>query len=184
MALIVVALVLAWPVIELLALIAVAEQIGLGPALLLLVLVSVAGAYLLKRTGLAVWRRANGEISAGRPPTGQLIDGVLAIGGGVAMVVPGFVSGVLGALLLLPPVRALLRPLLASWTASRAAKAARSGRVSGIMVDTVVGADGRVRRRTRTFGDVIDSEGWEVGQEQNELRPGVIDVDGRPDPER
>ena len=89
--------------------------------------------------------------------------------GGVCLIVPGFITGIFGALLLLPPVRALVRPLLLAWMARRAARLARSGRMSGIVVDTVVDADGRVRSRTRTMGDVIDSDGWDVGEEPSSL---------------
>jgi hypothetical protein len=35
----------------------------------------------------------------------------------------------------------------------------------------VVGPDGQVRRRSRTFGEVIDSEGWEVDRPTGELPP-------------
>ncbi len=166
------ALVLVWPVVELVAAVAVAQQIGAGWTLLALIAVSVLGGAVFKRTGLSVWRRANTELAAGRSPTRQLLDGALVVVGGVALLVPGFVSGVLGALILLPPVRALLRPLLLGWMGRRAARAARSGRFSGVVVDTVVGADGTVRRRTQRLGEVIDSEGWEVGEDPRELRPG------------
>ena len=174
------ALFLLWPVVELVATIAVAQQIGLAWTLLALVAVSVIGAAVSKRTGLSVWRRANAEMAAGRPPTRQLLDGALVMVGGAGLLVPGFVSGALGALVLLPPVRALLRPLLLAWMGRRATRAARSGRLSGIVVDTVVAPDGSVRTRGRSFGDVIDSEGWEVGAEPRELRPGPTREDRRP----
>jgi UPF0716 protein FxsA len=174
------ALVLVWPVVELVAAIAIARQIGGGATLLALVLVSVVGGAVFKRTGLSVWRRANEELAAGRSPTRQLLDGALVLVGGVGLLVPGFVSGALGALVLLPPVRALLRPILLAWMGRRAARAARSGRFSGIVIDTAVGADGRVHRRTRRVGEVIDSEGWEVGDEPHELRPGPAAPDDRP----
>lgn len=177
MVLLIVALVLVWPVVELVALLAVADAVGLFPALVLLVASSVLGAYLLKRTGLAVWRRATEAVAAGRPPTRELLDGPMVLLGGVALMVPGFVSAVLGALLLLPPVRALVRPLLALWVSSRAGRAARGGRLSGVVIDTVVGADGRVHQRSRTFGDVIDSEGWEVADDPRPLGPGSRGVD-------
>lgn len=180
MSLVVLALVLLWPVLELFTFVQVAQAIGAPGAVLALIAVSVLGAVVFKRSGVSVWRRANAQIAAGRPPTKQLLDGALIVLGGVALMVPGFLSGAFGALLMLPPVRALLRPLLLSWMGARAARAARSGRLSGIVVDTVVGSDGRMQQRTQTFGDVIDSEGWEVGPRPQELRPGVIDVDGGP----
>lgn len=190
------ALLLVLPFIEIWAVFAVAGQIGGLLTLLLLVGMSALGVVLLKREGATVWRRANAEIVAGRPPTGPLLDGVMVLLGGLLLVVPGFVTGVFGLLLLLPPVRALLRPALLAWMTARATRAAKSGRMRGVFVNTGVGADGRVYQRTTSFGEVIDSEGWDVtpgdptpgGPSGSQLPPssihrdgpppGVIDVDG------
>ncbi len=179
-----VALFLVWPLVELLAVVAVAREIGVFATLLALLVVSVVGAALAKRSGLSAWRRAQGELAAGRPPARSLLDGALVLAAGVALFVPGFVSGAIGALVLLPPVRAVLRPVLLSWMGARAARAARSGRLSAVVVDSVVTADGSVRRRARRFGEVVDAEGWEVDEQAGELPPGVIDVDGRPESDR
>lgn len=163
------AFLLVLPFLEIWVAIQVAGVIGAPLTFLVLIGMSVAGFYLLRGEGTSVWRRANDEMAAGRVPTQQLLDGALVLVGGVCLIVPGFITGVFGALLLLPPVRALVRPLLLAWMARRAARLARSGRMSGIVVDTVVDAQGRVRTRTRTMGDVIDSDGWEVGDEPSEL---------------
>jgi len=173
-----VALLLLWPFLELVAVVAVAREVGVFATFVALLLVSVVGAALAKRAGVSAWRRAQAELAAGRPPARSLLDGVLVLVAGIALFVPGFVSGLLGALVLLPPVRAVLRPLLVRWMGHRAARAARSGRLSGVVIDTVVGPDGTVRRRTRGFGDVIDAEGWDAADDPPELRPGPIDPGG------
>lgn len=198
MFLVLLALFLALPFIEIWAAIAVAGQIGGLLTFVLLVAMSALGVVLLKREGATVWRRANAEMSAGRVPTSALLDGVLVLVGGTLLVVPGFVTGVVGLLLLLPPVRSLLRPALLAWMTARAAKAVRGGRMRGVFVNTGVGADGRVYQQTSTFGDVIDSDGWDVtpgsGPDASSTLPpasvhrdgpppGVIDVDGT-DPTR
>lgn len=163
------AFLLVLPFLEIWVAIQVASGIGVPLTLLALVGMSMSGVYLLRGEGTSVWRRANAEMAAGRVPTHQLLDGALVLIGGVLLIVPGFITGAVGLLLLLPPVRALVRPLLLAWMARRAARLARSGRMSGFMVDTVVDADGRVRTRTRTMGDVIDSDGWDVGDEPSGL---------------
>jgi UPF0716 protein FxsA len=163
------AFLLVLPFLEIWVAIQVAGVIGAPLTFLAIIGMSVAGVYLLRGEGTSVWRRANEEMAAGRPPTRQLLDGALVLVGGVLLIVPGFITGVVGALLLLPPVRALVRPLLLAWMARRATRLARSGRMSGFMVDTVVDADGRVRTRSRTMGDVIDTEGWDVGDEPSSL---------------
>ena len=181
------ALFLVLPFIEVWVAIQVAGTIGALPTLLLLVAMSALGVVLLRREGVTVWRKASAEIAAGRPPTTQLLDGALVLVGGVSLVVPGFITGVFGLLLLFPPVRALLRPAILAWFTARAARAARSGAMRGVFVRSVVDGDGRVHTEPTRFGDVVDAEGWELSDAPPELprsagpRPGVIDVDGGDD---
>lgn len=163
------AFLLVLPFLEVWVAIQVAGVIGAPLTLLAVMAMSIGGVYLLRGEGTSVWRRANAEVAAGRTPTHQLLDGAMVLVGGVCLILPGFITGAFGLLLLLPPVRAVLRPLLLAWMGRRAERLARSGRMSGIVVDTVVGADGRVRTRTRTMGDVIDADGWDVGDEPTEL---------------
>lgn len=166
-----VAFLLVLPFLEIWVAIRVAAQIGAPATMLLIVTMSVLGWFLLRGEGLGVWRRINTEVAAGRAPAQQLLDGVLVLIGGVCLILPGFITGAFGLLLLLPPVRALLRPVFSRWMARRAERLMRSGRVSAVMVDTVVDAQGRVRTRTRSTGEVIDAEGWDAGDEPDELPP-------------
>lgn len=160
------------PLIELWVMLQVAGAIGAFWTIVSLVALSVLGFQLLRGGGPSVWRKAQAELAAGRTPTRSLLDGALLLVGAVCLIVPGFVTGAFGLLLVLPPVRAVLRPVLLGWMTRRAARLARSGRLRGVMVDTVVDADGRVTSRTRTMGQVIDAEGWDVGEEPIEL-PGA-----------
>ena len=97
------------PLAELAVLIAVGDWIGLVPTLILLLVVSVAGAWLAKREGLAAWRRLQLALSQGRMPTVEVTDGALILLAGALLLTPGFLSDVLGILLLLPPTRAIAR---------------------------------------------------------------------------
>lgn len=171
---------LALPFVEVWVAIEVARQIGVGLTILALALLSFSGVYLLRRQGMTVWRRARTEMSQGKVPTAPLLDGAMVIVGGICLTVPGFITGAFGALLMLPPVRALLRPLMLAWATRRASRAMRSGRFSGVVVDSVIGPDGQRRTRTRTMGDVIDSEGWDVEADPPSLDPG----DGQGPPPR
>ena len=108
------------PLAELAVLIAVGDWIGLVPTLILLLVVSVVGAWLAKREGLAAWRRLQLALAQGRMPTVEVTDGALILLAGALLLTPGFLSDVLGILLLLPPVRAVLRPLLVTALARRA----------------------------------------------------------------
>jgi UPF0716 protein FxsA len=110
---------IAWFVAELFVVIEVAGAIGVGATILLLILSWPIGAWALKTQGRAAWRRLSDAVAAGRSPGREVLDGVLVLVGGLLLIVPGFISDVLGALALLPPTRALLRSGLARNLQSR-----------------------------------------------------------------
>jgi UPF0716 protein FxsA len=87
----------------------VGPAIGAPLTIALLAADSLAGAWLLKSQGRAVWQRFNETLSAGRVPTREIVDGVLVIFGGAFLITPGFITDVLGFLLLIPPTRSLFR---------------------------------------------------------------------------
>ncbi len=58
-------------------------------------------------------------MAEGRPPGREALDGVLILLGGLLVLLPGFVSDVLGLLCLLPPTRRLLGRVLVGWALSR-----------------------------------------------------------------
>ncbi len=101
--------VLALPVMELAAFIAVAAQIGVLPALALIAAGSFAGMLVLRHAGgnhIARVRVALGEGSF----TALQADssGGLILLAGILLVIPGFITDALGLLLLLPPLRGAL----------------------------------------------------------------------------
>jgi UPF0716 protein FxsA len=97
------------PLAELYVIFQVGEAIGPVPTILLLAADSLLGAWLMKSQGRAVWRRFNAALAEGRAPTSEVFDGVLVIFGGAFLITPGFITDVIGVLLLLPPTRALIR---------------------------------------------------------------------------
>jgi UPF0716 protein FxsA len=107
------------PIAELYVIIQVGQEIGALPTIAILVADSVLGSVLLRSQGRGVWRRFNEGIAAGRPPAREVLDGVLVIFGGALLLTPGFLTDVLGILLLLPPTRAVVRRLLVRRFASR-----------------------------------------------------------------
>lgn len=109
------------PFIELFVLIQVAHVLGAVPTILLLIAVSAVGAWLVKREGLGVVRRAQEQIRRGEVPGRELVDGVLIVVAGALMLSPGFFTDVFGIALLLPPVRRVLRSVAAARLARRAA---------------------------------------------------------------
>jgi UPF0716 protein FxsA len=112
-------LLIAWFAAELFVVIQVAGAIGVGATILLLILSWPIGAWALKTQGRAAWRRLSDAVAAGRSPGREVLDGALVLIGGLLLIVPGFISDVLGAIALLPPTRALLRGGLARNLQSR-----------------------------------------------------------------
>ena len=100
------------PLLELFVIIQVGQAIGALNTIGVLVLMSIVGGWLMKREGLATLRRFQTKLSTGQLPENELIDGFLILFGGALMLTPGFLSDLLGTALLLPPVRAAIRPLI------------------------------------------------------------------------
>jgi UPF0716 protein FxsA len=108
-----------WAAAELFVAIKVADAIGVLATVVLLVLSWPIGSWALRSQGRAAWRRLGAAVSEGRSPGREVLDGALVLLGGTLLIVPGFISDVLGALALLPPTRALMRRLLARNLQSR-----------------------------------------------------------------
>src|SRR3954449_795404 len=100
------------PIVELFVIIQVGGAIGVLPTIALLIADSVLGSILMRSQGRAAWRRFNQAVTEGRMPHREVLDGVLVIFGGAFLLTPGFLTDVLGAILLLPPTRALVRGVL------------------------------------------------------------------------
>ena len=83
----------------------VAEQIGVLWALLILVLVSALGPFIVRRVGFGVLAQTQERLARGELPTRELLDGLVVLIGGVMICVPGFVGDALGLLLMIGPVR-------------------------------------------------------------------------------
>ncbi len=108
-----IALFVAVPLAALYVIFQVGDAIGPVPTIALLAADSVLGSMLLKAQGRAVWRRFNETMAAGRVPHRELIDGVLVIFGGAFLITPGFLTDIVGLLLLLPPTRGVVRRIVA-----------------------------------------------------------------------
>lgn len=104
---------IAVPLLELYVILQVGDAIGAVPTIALLAADSALGALLLRSQGRSIWRQFNAVMRSGRVPHRELLDGVAVIFGGALLLTPGFITDVVGLLLLLPPSRALIRQLAA-----------------------------------------------------------------------
>lgn len=110
------------------ALIAVAEmatffwvesRIGLGWALGLAVLTALVGSFLVRRAGLSVLGRIQRKLGQGRLPGRELSDGAAILVSGAFLISPGFITDMMGFLLLIPPVRGLVYRMLSKRLSAR-----------------------------------------------------------------
>lgn len=119
MMLLLVLLFVAVPVLEIALIIQVGSWLGVLPTIALLIFDSLLGAWLLGQQGRGAWRRLNDALFAGRIPARETVDGALIILGGALLLTPGFLTDAAGIALLVPPTRALVRPLLVRWAGRR-----------------------------------------------------------------
>jgi UPF0716 protein FxsA len=100
------------PIAELYVIWKVGDAIGIWLTLALLAADSVLGSLLLRAQGRSVWGRFNTALAEGKIPHREVIDGVLVVFGGAFLITPGFLTDIVGLVLLIPPTRALMRRLV------------------------------------------------------------------------
>jgi UPF0716 protein FxsA len=122
-----VALFIALPLAELYVILKVGDAIGALWTIALLAADSILGSLLLRAQGRSVWRRFNEALAGGRMPHREVLDGVLVIFGGAFLITPGFITDIVGLLLLVPPTRAVIRRVLARRLGKRVAVRAVGG---------------------------------------------------------
>lgn len=120
--LIILALFIGIPVIEIAILIEIGGLIGVWPTIAIIILTAIAGTILLKIQGLSVLALAEESIREGRPPMDMVIHGVFLLIAGVLLLTPGFATDAIGFALFVPPLRGwlgrtLIRALLARGSA-------------------------------------------------------------------
>ncbi len=91
--------------IEVLAVRFVGGLLGALPTLLLLMALSALGLVIISRGGGRAWRALGQALQQGRMPARELADGIVVLVGGMLLVLPGFVTALIGLLLVLPLTR-------------------------------------------------------------------------------
>jgi UPF0716 protein FxsA len=146
------------PLVELYVIVQVAHEIGVLETIAALIIISAIGAWLVKAAGLSVLVRIQKQLAAGRMPTNELVDGGILLFAGALMLAPGFLSDVLGILLVVPPTRAIVRRLVLRSYRARMARG-EVGRWSGnrvwsrVVVDVGAGDEDRAHRGPGRPGD-------------------------------
>nr|WP_255636166.1 FxsA family protein [Azospirillum sp. 412522] len=98
-------LILLLPILEIVGFIQVGDWIGAGPTIGLLALSAVVGVLLVRHQGLASLSRAQAAAARGEAPIGTVLDGFCAVLAGILLIIPGFLTDILGIALLIRPLR-------------------------------------------------------------------------------
>ena len=125
------------PIVEIAVAVAVARGIGGGPTVLLVLLFSVAGLWLLRREGLGAIRDLRSRRPGSLAPAAAA-DRALKVVAALLLVFPGLLTDVAGLLLLVPPVRATVAVVLGRRLRRRFEVARRRLTVRGEVVDGVM----------------------------------------------
>lgn len=134
------------PLVEIVVLVAVGRSIGLLWTIALLVGMALVGAWLARRETGRTLRALQRSVESGRMPTDEATDAILVVTGGFLLILPGFLSDVIGLLLVLPFTRPAARRLLQLLVARQAGKL---GAAPGVTVR---------HHRAAASGQVIEGE--------------------------
>ena len=91
--------------IEIAGFIIVGKYIGVLATLLLIILFMILGFALLKIQGITLLTKVRSELSAGHIPDRELAHGALMMLAAILLIIPGFVSDIIGLLLFIPFIR-------------------------------------------------------------------------------
>lgn len=139
------------PIVELYVIIQVADVIGGWQTVALLLVESILGAWLMKREGRGAIRKIQARLEAHQLPSKEVVDGALIVFAGALMLTPGFLTDILGFLLLIPPTRAVVRAALLRRLRGRLG--------TGYRWISAAGGRGPRSGSTTTTADVFDTTG-------------------------
>lgn len=107
------------PAIEVTLLVASSHWIGVFPTFIIMIATGGMGAYIAKKQGIAVVRQANEQMRQGILPADSILDGICILFGGILLMTPGYVTDVLGLILLVPISRKRIKFMGMKWIQRR-----------------------------------------------------------------
>jgi len=119
------------PILEVWIMIQVAREVGIVPMLATLVIHAVGGGLLMRYEGIRAWQALTNAYATGKVPTGHLADAALILMGGILLMMPGYLTDVVGFLFLFRWTRPFARKLIAFFVARRSRQIPAPQRSSG-----------------------------------------------------
>jgi len=97
------------PLVELWLLLTIGKLIGVPLTILIIIATGIIGFTLVRLTGFSLLLRMREKVSVGEMPSEELVEGVLVIVAGAVLLTPGFITDIVGFILLIPPTRIMIR---------------------------------------------------------------------------
>jgi len=97
------------PLVEILLLIEIGSRIGTLNTIAIIILTGILGGFMMRQQGFTILVNIRADLSEGRMPTGELVNGALVLAGGIFLLTPGFFTDAVGFLLLIPATRGFIR---------------------------------------------------------------------------
>jgi UPF0716 protein FxsA len=101
------------PLVELWLLLEIGAMIGPLSTVAIILITGVVGASLARWQGVLCLQTVQKQVSAGQLPTDSLLDGLGIMVAAALLVTPGILTDVVGFGLLIPPVRRIIRRIVA-----------------------------------------------------------------------
>ncbi|HBU89613.1 MULTISPECIES: FxsA family protein [Bacillus] len=108
-------LLILFPAVEISLFLISSKIIGILPTMLMIVLTSALGAYFARKQGIEAFQKVQRDLQYGKMPGVTIVDGFCILIGGLLLLIPGFLSDIIGALLLIPMTRKQIKPLFERW---------------------------------------------------------------------
>ena len=103
------------PTAELALLIYSGQLFGFFPTISIILITGIGGAYLAKKQGMKAWQELRSRMNTMETPGNALIDSVCIFFGGLLLIMPGFITDIIGFFLLFSWPRNLIRPFILRW---------------------------------------------------------------------
>ena len=122
------------PFLEIFLIIEIGQHFGAMKTIIMILATAILGAVLVRIEGLSTLSRIKNSVQRGELPTIELISGGILIISAVVLLTPGFITDVLGLLLMSPSLRRRVASIIALKLTIRQKRS--SGANSGKIIDT------------------------------------------------
>jgi UPF0716 protein FxsA len=93
------------PLMELYFLIKVGSQIGAFSTIFLTIFTAMLGGWMVRAQGFSTLAKVRGSMDRGEVPAFEMMEGAVLLACGFLLLLPGFITDIVGFLFLIPPIR-------------------------------------------------------------------------------